>query len=141
MDLDQAVSAYWEARRKRAARWRSIQDRELPQMPDYDLYNPLTGENWDQISATAAWSESMDRVHREQRAPLRWQLHGGPGGWVWVFWNFGSWTGRVVIKHDGFHWTTRDYDTGHMIHTGKTTSLYEAFQSVEQNRRVSHGDR
>lgn len=101
-----------------------------------DAYDPLTGENYTPDAARAAWSASMDRVHHERHAPLRWQLHGGPGGWVWVFWNFGPWTGRVVIKPDGFHWATRDYDTGGLLGKGSTTSLYEAFQSVEQNRRV-----
>lgn len=104
-------------------------------------YDPLTGANWDQIAATTAWSESMDRVHHERHAPLRWQLHGGPGGWVWVFWNFGSYTGRVVIKHDGFQWSTRNYGTGREIHRGQTTSLYEAFQSVEQNKVVRRAGR
>lgn len=104
------------------------------------MYDPLTGEGYTRERATAAWSASMERVHHERHAPLRWQLHGGLGGPsagpYWVFWNFGTWTGRVTIWADGIHWTTYDYDSGRELHTGVTRSVYEAFQSVEQGRPV-----
>lgn len=102
-------------------------------------YDPLTGENWDREAATAAWGESMARVHAGRDAPLRWQLHGMPGSWRWVFWNFGTWTGTVEIGRYGFHWWTRDYDTGKILHSSTTPSVFEAFQSVEQNKVVTRG--
>jgi hypothetical protein len=101
------------------------------------VYNPVTGEHWDQAAAERAWGESMERS-RSGAGPARWQLHGDPGAWKWVFFNFGPWTGEVQIEADGFHWHTRSYDTGHIRHKGVTCSLYEAYQSVEQNRPVSH---
>jgi hypothetical protein len=102
-------------------------------------YDPLTGENWDRSAAAAAWAESMARVHAGRDAPLRWQLHGAPGHWQWVFWNFGTWAGSVEIERTGFAWRTRDYGTGRVLHSGLTTSLYEAYQSVEQNKRITRG--
>jgi hypothetical protein len=99
-------------------------------------YDPLTGANWDRLAAVEAWSESMGRVLREQRSPHRWNLRGMPGSWRWTFFNFGPWTGAVAIELDGFHWATTSYDTDIEEHQGKTTSLFEAFQSVEQNKEV-----
>jgi hypothetical protein len=96
-------------------------------------YSPLTGENWDREAAGKAWFESMDRARHERTAPHRWVLHGRPGVWVWRFFNFGAWTGRVEVLADGFHWRTESYDTGQLIHHGVTTSLYVAYQSVERN--------
>jgi len=102
-------------------------------------YDPLTGENWDRKAATAAWARSMARVHAGRDAPLRWQLHGGPDNWRWSFWNFGTWHGWLTIQDDGFHWLTKSHDTGKMLHSGTTTSVFEAYQSVEQNKRVTRG--
>lgn len=93
-------------------------------------YNPLTGENWDRDAAGAAWYASMNR------SGPRWQLQGGPGAWHWSFFNFRPYRGIVTIDADGFHWRTVHYDTGAELHSGVTTSLYEAYQSVEQNRPV-----
>jgi hypothetical protein len=99
-------------------------------------YDPLTGANWDRLAAAEAWSESMGRVLREQRSPHRWNLRGGRAAWRWTFFNFGPWTGEVTIGDDGFHWVTTSYGTGQQEHAGVTTSLCEAFQSVEQNKEV-----
>lgn len=110
-------------------------ERERVTMPD--AYDPLTGANWDQVAATVAWGQSMDRTRREQIAPQRWQLHGRPGSFRWVFFRHGPWTGQVTIEADGFHWVTTSYDTGQQEHAGVTTSLYEAYQSVEQNKTVN----
>jgi len=90
-------------------------------------YNPVTGEGWDRAAATVAWGKSM------QRCSPRWVLRGQPVQWVWSFFNFGPWTGTVMIQDDGFHWATASYDTGQEIHSGVTTSLYAAFNSVERN--------
>lgn len=98
-------------------------------------YDPLTGEGWDRQEAASAWSASMNR------SIPRWSLQGMPGKWRWRFFNFGPWTGRVSIEDDGFHWWTHNYDTGEALHSGVTTSLYEAYQSVEQNKTVRHADR
>jgi len=93
-------------------------------------YNPQTGEGWDQAKATEFWAASM------ARSQPRWQLRGKPGAWVWEFWNFGPWHGWVTIEPDGFAWSTTSYDTGERLLHGKTTSLFEAYQSCERNAEV-----
>ena len=98
-------------------------------------YDPLTGERWDRHEAVMAWNKSMDRV-RYERNGARWVLRGEPGAWVWTFFNFGPWTGQLRIREDGFHWLTLSYGGTEPIHEGVTTSLFEAFQSVEQNKEV-----
>ena len=99
-------------------------------------YDPLTGENWDQAQAARLWSESMNR------SQPRWNLRGpGPGRFYWDYFNFKSYTGRVTVEADGFHWSTQAYDNragDEVYHSGVTTSLYEAYQSVEQNRVVKY---
>ena len=105
-------------------------------------YDPVSGKNWDYDAAVIAWQGSMQRVQQERTAPLRWQLDGlpvknGGSGFFWAYWNFGPWRGEVRTRPDGFHWKTVSYDTGELLHSGVTTSLYECFQSVEQNRPVS----
>lgn len=94
-------------------------------------YNPVEGTGWDRGQATRLWSASMSRS-----APA-WKLSGRPGAWVWTYFRFQYWTGRVTIEDDGFHWQTASYDTGEGIREGVTTSLYAAYQSVEQNRAVA----
>jgi len=93
-------------------------------------YNPLTGENWNKAAGLSAWASSMNRS-----AP-RWTLQGLPPDWVWRFFNFRNWEGLVRVEEDGFHWRTIRYATDDTLHEGVTTSVYEAFQSVEQNRMV-----
>jgi hypothetical protein len=100
-------------------------------------YDPLTGDGWDQEAAAEAWAQSMDRT-RYEAAPARWTLQGKPGTFYWRYFNFRPYTGNVTIRGDGFHWRTRHYDTGDTIHSGVTTSLYEAYQSVEQNQPVKY---
>jgi hypothetical protein len=95
-------------------------------------YNPVTGENYDQDAAREHWNASMNRG-----AP-KWSIRGArPAEFYWSFFDFRSWTGRVTVQADGFHWSTHDYGTGDLIHEGVTTSIYEAYQSVVQNRPVS----
>jgi len=101
-------------------------------MSSEHMYNPVTGENWDQRTAATVWGLSMNR------STPRWQLRGEPGAWRWNFWNFGTWQGWVTIEADGFHWRTTGYDTRNELHSGVTTSVYEAFQSCEQNKEVRH---
>jgi hypothetical protein len=101
-------------------------------------YDPVTGEGWDQQEALRAWSLSMARVSMERTAPLRWQMRGMPPKIRWEFFNFGPWFGVITVEADGFCWLTRSYDTGEIFHEGTTTSLYEAYQSVEQNKPVAH---
>lgn len=101
-------------------------------------YNPLTGEGWDLAAARDAWAGSMARARRE--GP-KWQLRGlpvrnGGSGFYWEYFNFQPFTGKVTVEADGFHWSTRSYDTGELIHAGVTTSIYEAYQSVVQNKPV-----
>jgi len=95
-----------------------------------DSYNPITGEHYTQDEARERWSASM------ARSGPRWQLDGEPGAWAWAFFTFRPYAGLVTVEADGFHWATRSYDTGETIHAGVTTSVYEAYQSVEQNRPV-----
>ena len=94
-------------------------------------YDPVSGANWDQAAAVAAWGRSMER------SSPRWVLHGKPDHWYWVFFNFGPWTGQVTIRDTGFIWATYDYDTGEQIHSGVTTSIYVAYNSVERNEEVA----
>jgi len=105
-------------------------------------YDPLTGENWDQAEASRLWYESMGRVRHERVSPHRWNLRGRvPAEFYWSFFAFKSYTGRVTIEADGFHWSTQAYDNragDEVYHSGVTTSLYEAYQSVEQNRVVKY---
>jgi hypothetical protein len=101
-------------------------------------YNGITGEGWDVGEARAAWSASMARS-----AP-RWSLRGTPetGGFFWSFFNFKPYQGTVRITPDGFQWETREYDRPEVVmHSGLTTSLFEAYQSVERNEPVRHADR
>lgn len=105
-------------------------------MSDYD---PVSGENWDLELAGRLWSESMNRSLLSDGP--RWTLQGSPvssggEGFFWRYWNFGSWSGRVTVETDGFHWSTRDYDDGTELLSGVTTSLYAAYQSVTQNKPV-----
>lgn len=93
-------------------------------------YDALTGEGYTRNGAAAAWSESMGRTGPE------WQLRGPAGQWYWSYWNFRNTKSLVTIKDDGFHWQVIDYDDGHEIAQGVTTSLYEAFQSAMQGREV-----
>lgn len=100
-------------------------------------YDPLTGEHWDQAEAARMWGESMNR------SLPRWQLRGGsrPSEFYWSFFNFRSYTGRVTVEADGFHWSTQAYDNragDEVYHQGVTTSLYEAYQSVERNTPVKY---
>lgn len=102
-------------------------------------YNPLNGEGWDAEQARALWSESMSRSRCGSVNPHRWQLRGaGPGAFYWTFFDFKPYTGEVSVQDDGFHWLTRGYETAEVLHEGVTTSLYEAYQSVEQNRSVKY---
>ncbi|MCW2929948.1 MAG: hypothetical protein JWM19_910 [Actinomycetia bacterium] len=94
-------------------------------------YDPVSGSRYSKSEAVGAWSSAMS----PSRA--RWDLKGGPGTWRWVFFSFGTWTGQVTISNDGFHWKTFSYDTGEELLSGVTTSLYEAYNSVEKNRLVS----
>ena len=94
-------------------------------------YEPLSGDGYTLDEARAAWRDSMNRS-----AP-QWSLRGQPGAWSWRYFNFRDWTGHVVLKEDGFHWSTRTYETGDVIHEGVTTSLYEAYQSVIRNEPVT----
>jgi hypothetical protein len=93
-------------------------------------YDPLTGEGYTREEAAQAWGQSMNR------SSPRWQLRGRPGSWEWSFFDFGPWTGKVRITRDGFHWETVTYDDGSSLLSGVTTSVYEAYQSVEQNKEV-----
>jgi len=99
-------------------------------------YDPVTGENWDREQAARLWGESMNR------SALRWSLCGRkPTEFYWTFFAFRSYTGRVTVEADGFHWETQAYDNragDEVYHEGVTTSLFEAYQSVEQNRPVTH---
>lgn len=108
----------------------------LEDAPPSAAYDPLTGANWDPGQARAAWSESMNRSRP------RWDLRGGtPAQFYWSFFNFKSYVGRVTVEADGFHWSTQAYDNragDEVYHEGVTTSLYEAYQSVEQNRVVTY---
>jgi hypothetical protein len=101
-------------------------------------YDPLTGENWDAAEAARLWGESMNR------SGPRWQLRGvSPGQFYWSFFNFKPYAGRVTVEADGFHWRTQAYDNragDEICHEGVTTSLFEAFQSVEQNRVVKYAE-
>jgi hypothetical protein len=105
-------------------------------------YNPLTGERYTLEEARAAWGESMERAAHERTAPRRWNLHGAtPAEFYWSFFNFKSYTGRVSVEPDGFHWSTQAYDNragDEIYHEGVTTSLYEAYQSVERNEPVAY---
>jgi hypothetical protein len=95
-------------------------------------YDPLTGEGYTVEEARAAWSESMNRSNQ------RWSLRGSsPAEFYWSFFNFKPYMGRVDVKADGFHWRTFHSDTGEELHAGVTASLYEAYQSVEQNKPVT----
>ena len=81
----------------------------------------------------------MDRSRHE--GP-KWTLQGlppssGGTGFWWKYFDFKPWFGRVDINPDGFHWSTRESYDGTVIYEGLTTSLYEAYQSVVQNRPVS----
>jgi hypothetical protein len=84
----------------------------------------------------------MDRARYE--GP-RWTLQGlpernGGQGFYWRYFNFRPWFGRVTVEADGLHWSTHhDYD-GAVIHQGITTSIYEAYQSVVQNRPVTRSE-
>lgn len=93
-------------------------------------YQPLSGEDWDREAAVAAWGRSMER------SSPRWVLRGKPGSFYWAFFNFGPWTGQVTIRDTGFVWATYSYDTGELLRSGHTTSLYEAYNSVEKNKPV-----
>jgi hypothetical protein len=98
-------------------------------------YNPLTGEGYSALAAARAWSESA------ARSRPRWHLRGNFPDFYWSFFNFKSYTGRVSVEVDGFHWSTQAYDNragDEIYHEGVTTSLYEAYQSVEQNRVVKY---
>jgi hypothetical protein len=98
-------------------------------------YDPRTGDNWDQAEAGQLWGDSMGR------SLPRWQLRGSFPEFYWAFFNFKSYTGRVTVEADGFHWRTQAYDNragDEVYHEGITTSLYEAYQSVEQNRPVKY---
>lgn len=97
-------------------------------------YNPLTGENWDLAAARNAWAGSMDRSLAE--GP-KWMPRGSSGAWWWEYFNFQPYRGRVTLRPEGFYWATYSYDTGELIHSGVTTSLYEAYQSVVQNTPVT----
>jgi hypothetical protein len=93
-------------------------------------YDPLTGDGWDQATALSAWASSMNR------SQPRWTLQGMPREWIWRFFNWRNWEGLVTVEADGFHWRTIRYGTDETLHEGVTTSVYEAYQSVEQNKVV-----
>lgn len=94
-------------------------------------YDPVTGAGYDQDLARRLFGMS---AHRGLPA---WQLRGEIGSFYWTYFNFKSFEGRLTIESDGFHWQTTSYDTGELLHSGVTTSLYEAYQSIVQNRPVS----
>lgn len=93
-------------------------------------YEPVKGTGYTKEEATTAWRMAMIR------SGPAWQLRGPAGQWYWDFWNFGKWIGHVEIHDDGFHWRTRSYDTGKVIHSGVTTSLFETYGSVTRNEKV-----
>jgi hypothetical protein len=97
-------------------------------------YDPLKGTGWNVPEATSAWTGSMDRARQE--GP-KWNLRGQPGSWHWSYFDFRPYRGIVQIKPDGFHWATFDYDTGTTLHSGVTTSLFVAYQSVVRNQVVT----
>jgi hypothetical protein len=103
-------------------------------------YNPLTGERYTLEEAAAEWGQSMTSARLGGRASA-WNLRGRtPAEFYWSFFNFKSYTGRVTVEADGFHWSTQAYDNragDKIYHEGVTTSLYEAYQSVEQNQPVT----
>jgi hypothetical protein len=94
-------------------------------------YDPLTGTDYDKAEARQAWGASMVRS-----APA-WSLRGEPGSFWWSYFAFKPYTGRVAIEADGFHWSTHSYDTGELLLSGVTTSVFEAFQSVTRNEVVT----
>jgi hypothetical protein len=105
-------------------------------------YDPLTGENYDQDAARQAWNASMSRANHQ--GP-KWVLRGlppqnGGTGFYWSFFDFRPITGRVTVEPDGFHWATYEYHTGELVHSGVTTSVFEVYQSVIQNRPVSRSE-
>lgn len=100
----------------------------------------MSGENWDLAAASRLWRQSMDRSLRIEGP--RWTLQGTPEsnggtGFYWQYWNFGSWSGRVTVRADGFHWSTHDHYDGTELRSGVTASLYAAYQSVVQNKLVA----
>jgi hypothetical protein len=103
-------------------------------------YNPVSGERYTVEEARAEWSQSMTSASTGGRAS-GWNLRGAtPAEFYWSFFNFRSYTGRVTIEADGFHWSTQAYDNragDEIYHEGITTSLYEAYQSVTRNCPVT----
>lgn len=100
-------------------------------------YNPLTGTDYTQAEAQAAWTAGMSRANRD--GP-KWSLHGvRPAEFWWSFFGFRNWAGQVRVEADGFHWSTHDYGTGELIVSGVTTSVYEVYQSVTRNEIVRRG--
>lgn len=98
-------------------------------------YDPVTGAGYTQAEATRAWNGSMNRASHE--GP-KWCIRGArPSEFYWSYFNFQPFTGRVTAEADGFHWQTASYDSGEVIYSGVTASVYEAYQSVVQNRPVS----
>lgn len=99
-----------------------------------EKYQPLTGEGYSKLGATRAWGESMDRARHE--GP-HWILIGGPGTWKWRWSNFKPWISLLTIEDDGFHWQVTEWGRPeHVLDEGVTTSLYEAYQSCVQGRKV-----
>jgi len=97
-------------------------------------YDPVQGTGWDHEEAMLLWFQSVDRVNRQ--GP-KWSIRGArPSEFWWSYFSFQPFTGKVTIEPDGFRWQTADYHTGEVIHSGVTTSLYAAYQSVVQNKPV-----
>jgi hypothetical protein len=96
-------------------------------------YNPVTGENYSKEAARSAWGSTMSR-----NSPA-WSIRGDfpKGDWYWGYFNFKNYCGKVTVETDGFHWATVDYATDETLISGVTTSVYEAFQSVVQNKIVT----
>ena len=101
-------------------------------------YDPVQGTGWDQVRARDLWMQSMGRANL---SGPKWTIQGlpkssGGTGFYWRYFNFRPWFGRVTTEPDGFHWSTHKDYAGEVIHSGVTTSLYAAYQSVIQNRPV-----
>jgi hypothetical protein len=105
-------------------------------------YDPVQGTGWDYETAVRLWGESMSRANH--KGP-KWTLQGlpvrnGGKGFFWRYFDFRPWFGRVTVEPDGIRWSAHQEYDGAVICEGVTTSIYEAYQSVTQNRPVSKSE-